>query len=911
MFRNKQAKVKTFLTSLLTISFCQILIAADKVGLTASDSLQSQTLISFETLPEEVIVQILTQDHVDLQTFKQVSKRSYHQARMAAGHQLEVQALYTHGYYLKRIGKADEGKKWIYKAACLGHREALGLYPPFSAIKTAEQGHPNANDALFNQITQVINENNYTNLEDLSKQVYIPLNRDPNFPPFFKHFVTYQKSPIPIWVSNNLLFWLIANQKTEDAIKIIGRCAPEIEKIRDCAGNTLLHIAAFHGDLRILKIVLGPQFRANIKDFPLYLNSRNHDGTNPLGMAFLNENNNRLLPNSQKTRLIKVLEHFIIRKDLEVNSYLNNRRGMDYEEEYLKRIGGFNCLHMAIRGRNTQLLSLLETRNQNHPVNFCYPSLNPDYHMTSPNYFMRPGPAEELGKNYEELKSKLMELQKLQLERENEDDSGDSEDEDSHAHTYKESILELSSLIIEANNIGQLLHADDHINHTTLLSTPTKNSPRKISAQDKLYYDNAVIPHFHGVPFMQGQYLNHQRREVAKNILKANRKKIKELKKKTSKQEVNKQEKSIDASRRGLHSRTSTASCQLASLYQLTSAEIGILEHLNQVDERLKSYLSACWKENPAGFIEALRLYIYDFSKSPIADFWNTLKEIIPPPPGIVKYRFPMLSTSKAPDHAVKFGIGKNVETQNRGELPLNPNYNAQGYPQHRLAGLLYISFHSLDELNVMQDSKQTVDITQLLKSGQIKGNNRTNHQIETTFLGHISGKNIVAVVPIYYPNFHDKKAKKLKNFEKDYYKSFWNFSSILEAKKKFQGKDFPECYYSNTGAITPVGKIMMPTYVNFALRLAQAIATLQEKHLCFITPEGNVDPYPVTYNYDSFFSFAHLNIRGQVVSTLNSGKVTKISPQKLDEETNHKALARRKLEFENVEEQEDERKDA
>ena len=74
--------------------------------------------------------------------------------------------------------------------------------------------------------------------------------------------------------------------------------------------------------------------------------------------------------------------------------------------------------------------------------------------------------------------------------------------------------------------------------------------------------------------------------------------------------------------------------------------------------------------------------------------------------------------TSKAPDHAIRFAIGRSVEAA-RGETPMQPEYK-DGHPTHRLAGLVYVTLHKLSDLVSERDNHSMIDINQSLKLNEI-----------------------------------------------------------------------------------------------------------------------------------------------------------------------------------------------
>jgi hypothetical protein len=245
------------------------------------------------------------------------------------------------------------------------------------------------------------------------------------------------------------------------------------------------------------------------------INARNQDGTNPLGMLFLNK-----VPHEDQ---FKSAELIIMEPLFEINRYLNNKRGMDvFALEDLKGIGGFNCLHVVLKRKYENIFSLLSKRNllplasESAAVNFRYPAMNPEHHMWHPSKFANlistipdGGISQRMRSDYERLTKGIDEG----------DESGDSDDEATPAWHYKKSLLELSQFI-EANQGEKTVTKTPTVTpqskvDTNLLSSPAKTplTPEK-EAQAAEDLTKTAIVHFHGVPFMQGQLTNNERRAV-------------------------------------------------------------------------------------------------------------------------------------------------------------------------------------------------------------------------------------------------------------------------------------------------------------------------------------------------------------------------------------------------------------
>jgi len=775
----------------------------------------------------------------------------------------------------------------------------------YTANKTAEAGHPDANRKLSKVIDKVLVVKDITTLEGFHTKVYELLWQEPEFQKSkfkysFKYKISYNSRSVEIGESDNLLFWLLANGDSGKILTILDQYKFDIETVKDNNDNNILHIAALHGDHSVIKKIVDLYLDRVITpdQFGNIINYRNNDGTNPLGMAFLS--------NLLHEKLVKVTELFVLRSLFEVNSYLNNKKGMDYSsDEFLQQLGGFNVLHIALHRKHPDILDILNKRYAKgngsdidpYYVNFKYPSLNPKYHMYSPKNILGPtmiyfNDRTNQKERHKQSLEKLLKLQELQSQKEDEDLSGDSSDEESPAYLYKQELLKITSVIKQSNKV-KVTKDKDTIEFDQILNTPTKIKPSKMVDGLQKHYENIIVPHFHGVPFMQGQYNNHQRREVAKKLFQLNNKLLSSFLDNTKK-DSSENDKETDNLIKGLHSRTSTASTGIDSLYELAKSPQEKLLQLNSIDKKLQDYLSECYKLNPPKFLESMRTYIYDFKDSPIQNFWENLKGIKTPPDDIVKYRFPFISTSKAPDHPVKFAIGNNVETQSRGEKPLYPKYDNHGVPKHRLAGFLYIISHSIITLDAMEDNKEVTDITKLIKSTQLTGNILINHQIETTFFGGIDEKNIIAIIPIIYPNFS-------KRFKAGYHDIIWDLvndgprltNNYQKASDTFSNQEFLSCY---TPQISTAGKMLMPAFVKLALNLIKSITILEDKEPYYWAPDGQIQQYPYEYvRHPKYLSKAQLDIKDHIEEKTGSSGKSKVSPEQLNTKVRHQFLKEEK----------------
>jgi hypothetical protein len=186
--------------------------------------------------------------------------------------------------------------------------------------------------------------------------------------------------------------------------------------------------------------------------------------------------------------------------------------------------------------------------------------------------------------------------------------------------------------------------------------------------------DDLVVPLFHGVPFMNSQYTNHERREIFEVIVSMNNKLMGKFKRTMTPEEsqLTPQEEAL----LNIYSRTATASAKLQSLYEIIKATPEEIAQLQKVDKQLLEYFRG--HEFNDAFKNAMKIFIFEFGRDRTAEFWKNVKESSAsksyPDYEVTKYRFPFIATAKAPDHGVKFAMGSNVEEATRGELALSPN---------------------------------------------------------------------------------------------------------------------------------------------------------------------------------------------------------------------------------------------
>jgi hypothetical protein len=400
----------------------------------------------------------------------------------------------------------------------------------YTANKTAEAGHPNANGKLSKLVGEVLENKQINTLKGFNKKVYELLWQEPEFKhePYkysFKYKFSYAKS-LDAGESTDLLFWLLANGTSKEVLAIIDQYKFDISSVQDNNNNNILHIAILYRNKLVIEGIADRYFKRSISpdNFTALINHRNQEGTNPLGMLFLNDS-------KEPANHIEIIDLIASRRCYDINTYLNNKRGMDYQAPpHLKQIGGYNLLHVAIQKREFAIFEILIKRNdkmiamfqqkeqlEKYMVDFMYPALNPEHHMTSPSKLLDFAnlilPNDVVNRN--KLKILLAPQKVKQIERQNRDDSGDSDIEYTPAWHYKEGLLTLNKYIskpLAPFNSPAKTQDTKFDAALSNINSPKGSLPAEEEASTLKEYDKIVIPLFHGVPFIQGVLRNEEKK---------------------------------------------------------------------------------------------------------------------------------------------------------------------------------------------------------------------------------------------------------------------------------------------------------------------------------------------------------------------------------------------------------------
>ncbi len=145
------------------------------------------------------------------------------------------------------------------------------------------------------------------------------------------------------------------------------------------------------------------------------------------------------------------------------------------------------------------------------------------------------------------------------------------------------------------------------------------------------------------------------------------------------------------------------------------------------------------------------------------------------------------ISTSLREETAIKYAM---PFIKDNSLVGFNPEYNKNGKPKHRNAGIveiiLYPATKYKQEVEKMHQTNeknfpQFIDLHLAKMQGILRPNTRIEEQFEATFLNKIDGKYLVASFPIYFPNFS-------KEYNKEYFENLYgiNKKTYQEIKKLF-----------------------------------------------------------------------------------------------------------------------------
>jgi hypothetical protein len=599
-----------------------------------------------------------------------------------------------------------------------------------------------------------------------------------------------------------------------------------------------------------------------------------------------------------------------------VHLVMSHAAKIPYSEKAKEKLTEF----FAILTRKNSEVNLAEIFQPNYPImNSSKFSDGIDYHMISLEKLIK-----KLRFADKELqkfcKNTLDQLHMNYTKKEFDDESGDSDDdiddphEGRYAPLYKKHMMELNECIIESINTSPAKKAEAMKGRSMnqydskygvvpeLMDIRAEDGKMDEGKSKKMFdklnshticendhqrgsTDNLVVPLFHGVPLMQTQYTNYERRKIFDVVASINRKLMDKFIGKEI-EEFTPQEKALLTP----HARTATASAKLQSLYEMINATPEELQKLEKYEDDLVKYFRD--HKFDEAFKRAMQIFIFGFGEDKTKEFWEKIKDSVEskeyPQEEIIKYRFPIIATSKTPDHAFKFAIGSGIEEQ-RGEGQLNPWYNwkdegtqeKEGFPYHRFAGILYVTLHNLEELQNGFSDGTIIDVNHCLSLEQIGSDiseSRYRNQHELDFLGKMTGE-VIGLIPILYPNVREGS-----ELEADYHEAIWGLTvdsrknsvdnpiNLRKILKKNAGK---QEFNPEMGNNKTFGKMMAHSFVDLANGMVLVATKAKGKFICTIGEDREIKPYNLSFDDgagSSKLSFIHRELT-------NSSKATSESP--------------------------------
>jgi tetratricopeptide (TPR) repeat protein len=317
-----------------------------------------------------------------------------------------------------------------------------------------------------------------------------------------------------------------------------------------------------------------------------------------------------------------------------------------------------------------------------------------------------------------------------------------------------------------------------------------------------------VVPHFHGYAFYKEYFTHEERREYG-----------------TSKKHIGKH----------LHSKASYANANIASNKVVSYKQDDELINLDKIIGSAISSLS----ENE--FNEATKAYVNTYSSKP-QKFLQLIEKCLIKEDLKNLDKSPVVSTSKTPEHAFRFSIAHLEKDKTK---VIEPKYNQEGIPKHRLVGVMFVTLHKLSgyDKEFKQDitwvtQSQTKTVQASPKETGIHAHYRS--QLEVLFFGGITEGPIIAAIPIVFPNLSDEHLSKAKGstFYKKIFKAFDNKSGPNHYKKSATSNDN---YDKKYGGII---KKMEAAYTEIAMRIAHKQAQKIGSDLVYIDSKGEVKNY-------------------------------------------------------------------
>ena len=368
-------------------------------------------------------------------------------------------------------------------------------------------------------------------------------------------------------------------------------------------------------------------------------------------------------------------------------------------------------------------------------------------------------------------------LMKMKTKKYNfEEESGDS-DEDEYGSEYPKSPYdpyeeEYSDIVYSSSHIGKRVLTDIQLNLNT----------------DKIDNNDYIVPFFCGMPFTS-DIPNSDRRNFAKKLMLLNPGLSEETKDIIKKSLGLEKTENVDDWIKSLYSdsvmlSSGTKKGGMKGIIEVSNPEATLDSSANT----LKEFIKKQYTNDTNRVKTAVKRYVDDYGKN-LQECWKWLQKSENENKELEKYTsgYPFVSTSKTPDHAVKFGFGA-VCCDKKLEPEYGYKEQNKALPKKRLAGFVYVIKKNANDLLEELKTGEAFDVHSL-QGYSIKHDGNTvlcdshnRSQIEITFTGSIQKEDILAVIPLIYPNFS-------KPFDINYHKNVLHYN-----EKKYSSNDILNC---------------------------------------------------------------------------------------------------------------------
>lgn len=346
-----------------------------------------------------------------------------------------------------------------------------------------------------------------------------------------------------------------------------------------------------------------------------------------------------------------------------------------------------------------------------------------------------------------------------------EEESGDS-DEDEYGYGYP--TLDYDPYEKEHSDI---VYSTAHIWKRVLKDIQQDYSSLKIDNNEY------VVPLFCGMPFTS-DIPNSDRRDLAKKLMLLNPGLSEETRNVIKKSLGLEKTENIDDWIKSLYSdsvmlNSSTKEGGMKGIIEISNPEA----KLNSDANKLKEFIKDQYTKNDNNVKTAVKRYVDNYNQN-LQEAWDWLQKTATENENkeLENYTsgYPFVSTSKTPDHAVKFGFGS-VCCDNKLEPEYGYYEQNKALPKKRLAGFLYVIKKSAYELLEGLKAGEAFDVFSLRGYGSDSSSMsycdvNYKKQLEITFVGAITKGDILAIIPLTYPNFS-------KNFNEYYHGAALHFS--------------------------------------------------------------------------------------------------------------------------------------